>query len=108
LLRIRYFCNSADPAVLFTFSLHDALPISGAGFWFDDRRTSGIETSFFQLGDAATNFRASSDGNSILARPFLDATTTRQDALLIADRKSTRLNSSHQISSYAVFCLKKK
>src|SRR5438552_12674650 len=29
----------------------------------------------------------------------------RQDAL---DRKSTRLNSSHQIISYAVFCLKKK
>src|SRR5438552_10415682 len=26
----------------------------------------------------------------------------------IADRKSTRLNSSHQINSYAVFCLKKK
>src|SRR5438093_2968240 len=23
---------------------------AGAGFWFDDRRTSGIETSFFQLG----------------------------------------------------------
>src|SRR5258708_22858393 len=38
----------------------------------------------------------------------------RQDAehgLRIAcapDRKSTRLNSSHQIISYAVFCLKKK
>src|SRR5258708_10109068 len=30
------------------------------------------------------------------------------DALLEADRKSTRLNSSHQIISYAVFCLKKK
>src|SRR5258708_25241213 len=29
------------------------------------------------------------------------------DALMI-DRKSTRLNSSHQIISYAVFCLKKK
>src|SRR5258708_24576453 len=28
--------------------------------------------------------------------------------LLMADRKSTRLNSSHQIISYAVFCLKKK
>src|SRR5258708_13527781 len=27
---------------------------------------------------------------------------------LSADRKSTRLNSSHQIISYAVFCLKKK
>src|SRR5438552_10339140 len=29
-------------------------------------------------------------------------------AELRADRKSTRLNSSHQIISYAVFCLKKK
>src|SRR5947208_15334871 len=27
---------------------------------------------------------------------------------LAQDRKSTRLNSSHQIISYAVFCLKKK
>src|SRR5438552_8313264 len=26
----------------------------------------------------------------------------------LGDRKSTRLNSSHQITSYAVFCLKKK
>src|SRR5258708_27465403 len=26
----------------------------------------------------------------------------------VQDRKSTRLNSSHQIISYAVFCLKKK
>src|SRR5258708_9068517 len=28
--------------------------------------------------------------------------------LCYGDRKSTRLNSSHQIISYAVFCLKKK
>src|SRR5947208_3798132 len=27
---------------------------------------------------------------------------------ILGDRKSTRLNSSHQIISYAVFCLKKK
>src|SRR5947208_6679668 len=27
---------------------------------------------------------------------------------IVKDRKSTRLNSSHQIISYAVFCLKKK
>src|SRR5207244_13567357 len=27
---------------------------------------------------------------------------------ILTDRKSTRLNSSHQIISYAVFCLKKK
>src|SRR5258708_27420792 len=30
------------------------------------------------------------------------------DYQLELDRKSTRLNSSHQIISYAVFCLKKK
>src|SRR5258708_31513051 len=31
-----------------------------------------------------------------------------QERLALEDRKSTRLNSSHQIISYAVFCLKKK
>src|SRR3712207_6923704 len=31
-----------------------------------------------------------------------------EGALKIADRKSTRLNSSHANISYAVFCLKKK
>src|SRR2546426_1383457 len=30
------------------------------------------------------------------------------DTLLQTDRKSTRLNSSHLVISYAVFCLKKK
>src|SRR5258708_23412637 len=30
------------------------------------------------------------------------------EVMEITDRKSTRLNSSHQIISYAVFCLKKK
>src|SRR3712207_7521273 len=30
------------------------------------------------------------------------------DGTLLADRKSTRLNSSHANISYAVFCLKKK
>src|SRR5258708_24369912 len=29
-------------------------------------------------------------------------------SMQLIDRKSTRLNSSHQIISYAVFCLKKK
>ena len=32
----------------------------------------------------------------------------RKEAAKLVDRKSTRLNSSHQIISYAVFCLKKK
>src|SRR5436305_9405161 len=36
-------------------------------------------------------------------------TTDRYDhRVLLADRKSTRLNSSHVRISYAVFCLKKK
>src|SRR5438034_7818724 len=30
------------------------------------------------------------------------------DELALRDRKSTRLNSSHTVISYAVFCLKKK
>src|SRR2546426_9157190 len=29
-------------------------------------------------------------------------------SMIISDRKSTRLNSSHLVISYAVFCLKKK
>src|SRR5256885_6452059 len=35
---------------------------------------------------------------------------TRRDEILstLRDRKSTRLNSSHLVISYAVFCLKKK
>src|SRR5947207_6987533 len=32
----------------------------------------------------------------------------RQAFLVTQDRKSTRLNSSHTVISYAVFCLKKK
>src|SRR2546422_4175393 len=32
----------------------------------------------------------------------------RSDLIMLGDRKSTRLNSSHGYISYAVFCLKKK
>src|SRR5688572_32955959 len=37
-----------------------------------------------------------------------DARRSRARAQVSADRKSTRLNSSHSQISYAVFCLKKK
>src|SRR6185436_19681227 len=51
-----------------------------------------------------TLFRSLAGGNDNLQRP--------RDPLDVfehpGDRKSTRLNSSHQIISYAVFCLKKK
>src|SRR5258708_23843275 len=42
---------------------------------------------------------------------FLDLSKKEMLGLMaesVEDRKSTRLNSSHQIISYAVFCLKKK
>src|SRR5258708_21519691 len=42
------------------------------------------------------------------ALKFARAATQRKRVKLERDRKSTRLNSSHQIISYAVFCLKKK
>src|SRR5205809_220216 len=42
---------------------------------------------------------------ALLALPFLES-LTRTTAF--ADRKSTRLNSSHGYNTYAVFCLKKK
>src|SRR2546428_1856878 len=44
-------------------------------------------------------------------KPGVEAPARRNLALLqeaMADRKSTRLNSSHDQISYAVFCLKKK
>src|SRR5258708_23652270 len=43
----------------------------------------------------------------IKAEPVMKRGELVPDSLVL-DRKSTRLNSSHQIISYAVFCLKKK
>src|SRR5690242_21012939 len=40
--------------------------------------------------------------------PRMQSTFARISSELAADRKSTRLNSSHMSISYAVFCLKKK
>src|SRR5438034_6582487 len=39
---------------------------------------------------------------------LVEATAIRGEFLVWRDRKSTRLNSSHTVNSYAVFCLKKK
>src|SRR5207244_12368754 len=43
-----------------------------------------------------------------IADAFTTLTFWSKTAFSTPDRKSTRLNSSHQIISYAVFCLKKK
>src|SRR2546430_9554747 len=51
-------------------------------------------------GSLATLVSDAPKGMLILARAFT--------AQPLADRKSTRLNSSHSQISYAVFCLKKK
>src|SRR2546430_2867835 len=46
-------------------------------------------------------FVMNADGSGVTQLTF-------NDAVFDADRKSTRLNSSHSQISYAVFCLKKK
>src|SRR5947208_4666817 len=53
------------------------------------------------------------DGARIDLRRYAEGDARREVRLdqpgdHVKDRKSTRLNSSHQIISYAVFCLKKK
>src|SRR5258708_30992432 len=47
-------------------------------------------------------------GRAIFVLPVLPGGATIGPHARLEDRKSTRLNSSHQIISYAVFCLKKK
>src|SRR5258708_11037705 len=55
-----------------------------------------------RLGEGASP-SAQTRGSAPSSRP-----SPRESERSERDRKSTRLNSSHQIISYAVFCLKKK
>src|SRR5437588_8565312 len=56
-----------------------------------------------------TLFRSSlRAASSNAVRPLLDTAFTSACRSSSRDRKSTRLNSSHTVISYAVFCLKKK
>src|SRR5690606_41947386 len=51
------------------------------------------------------------DGGQVIRCPVDDiriAGRNTQGVIIFKDRKSTRLNSSHVKSSYAVFCLQKK
>src|SRR5437588_4939289 len=54
-----------------------------------------------------TLFRSPPIDRSAMKQLEVDAVGQRYNALT-GDRKSTRLNSSHTVISYAVFCLKKK
>src|SRR2546421_5075181 len=76
-----FFFNDTATTEIYTLSLHDALPISGRIDWPELHRP----------GRLALRGRT---------HPHLGRTER--------DRKSTRLNSSHDQISYAVFCLKKK
>src|SRR5258708_9967870 len=78
-----FFFNDTATTEIYTLSLHDALPILPANTGL------GIATAQRLVAMAVLLFVA-------------------HERQLHRDRKSTRLNSSHQIISYAVFCLKKK
>lgn len=49
------------------------------GGWLNESQTTGIEGNFFSLGGAASHFNASSDGSTILARPFVNEDPTSAD-----------------------------
>src|SRR5258708_17992681 len=85
-VRISFFFNDTATTEIYTLSLHDALPISRRRSASSTRPAHGLHPSLTRLNRRRSTHRSSSR----------------------RDRKSTRLNSSHQIISYAVFCLKKK
>src|SRR5256885_7131034 len=75
-------------------------------FFFNDTATTEIYTL-----SLTTLFRSQSQRLRRRRRPGLLAPPQRErgtPAVRPQDRKSTRLNSSHLVISYAVFCLKKK
>src|SRR5258708_24451038 len=92
-----FFFNDTATTEIYTLSLHDALPIS-------DRRDRGRPARRLLAGGfrrQRVHVRRRSVQGLARRRPSQRA-GGRQD------RKSTRLNSSHQIISYSVFFFKKK
>src|SRR5256885_5024135 len=67
-------------------------------------------TLFRSVEDGELTFTASEDEVAALSRELVAAGLgiTALVPERLRDRKSTRLNSSHLVISYAVFCLKKK
>src|SRR5436190_6033371 len=55
-----------------------------------------------------TLFRSDAERHRVALPTVELAEEAQTDVLRNVDRKSTRLNSSHTVISYAVFCLKKK
>src|SRR5690606_41280370 len=101
LLPLVPFLNAPPPPHVYTLSLHDALPIFGAAS-FDSGASAVLAVSDVSDGSAAARGLR---GDAARRRAGFFAGGAASSA---ADRKSTRLNSSHVKISYAVFCLKKK
>jgi hypothetical protein len=80
--------GAAGTAVLFGGSDVNSGVRSGGrfalGYWLDDCQRIGVEVDFFMLETLGSGFSAGSNGNTILARPFFDATLGRQSSELVA------------------------
>src|SRR5438105_9621853 len=91
------FSRNAPPrTAIYPLSLHDALPIYWARALADEPGLSLPPREFAR--------RAA----EMAARVGLKVESLDAAEIRARDRKSTRLNSSHEWISYAVFCLKKK
>src|SRR5688500_19326790 len=89
-----------------TPSLHDALPIcfrrgSNRACVAHDRHGAELVLILREVGIAEKAQRVLVAGDALHQNIVVFACG-------VVDRKSTRLNSSHLVISYAVFCLKKK
>src|SRR5205807_9434124 len=95
---------------LYPLSLHDALPISTLSQEILESELFGHERgAFTSAHQLKTGLIEAAHGGTL----FLDEVNEmgagcQAKILRVLDRKSTRLNSSHLVISYAVFCLKKK
>src|SRR3712207_7795379 len=98
-----FFFNDTATTEIYTLSLHDALPISACGTVMSTKRcrsSSLVCRLTPHAMERAVLGLSASGGPNIISDGHHHRST--------ADRKSTRLNSSHANISYAVFCLKKK
>src|SRR5207244_11037151 len=101
-LSLHYYCSSYTSCFdSFTLSLHDALPIYLFGF-----QAPAIELPLVRVPGVLLEIRRVMIARKPIGPREHDQLVHLLDG--ITDRKSTRLNSSHQIISYAVFCLKIK
>src|SRR5690606_41642432 len=93
------------PAVVSALSLHDALPIftSHHALPLLNRNPGGLVV---EMTDGTDAYNAAYRADVGFFYDLVKVSVQRM-AKAQADRKSTRLNSSHVKISYAVFCLKK-